>query len=381
MSTFRSYVSVKSDSSLEDLDFNFEHSDEEIGSLVASDNNLFDSNFYIDDDEEEIKKKKSSGSEVEGGDEKINENDFDSLAGKEITDDDFEKKSDSFKSEDGKVEEDKKQRHESLVSEERLNLIGQVKKLWEERKYEAVLNEFEVVKISLESSNRTLIDVTEDFKNLYNAREIEFDKSFQEFRARFFEIGECLKTKENKLSCVNKKIGRLLNKIQSRMENLKETRIVLFKLKITYKKINDQLCRINILGEGYTVTEYENLSMIKNSNVEILHKRERKIDKHHDKCVSTINMLSQVKEQSSSLDDDLEKFKKECKELECSKNKLQDEFNKLRREKEAKRKKILLLQRNLFSMNPELVKEISDRGIEYARLRSRIKNLQESDDS
>lgn len=135
-----------------------------------------------------------------------------------------------------------------------------------------------------------MIDVTEDFKNLYDARQKEFDKSFQEFRARLFEIGECLKKKENKLSYVNKKISRLLNKIQSRMENLKDTRIVLFKLKIAYKKINDRLCRVNFLGEGYTVTEYENLSMIKNSNVEILHKRERKIDKHHDKCVSTINV-------------------------------------------------------------------------------------------
>lgn len=156
MSTFRSYVSVKSDSSLEDLDFNFEHSDEEIESLTASDNNLFNSNFYYDEKEksksdfEFLKtendnnlEKKSSGSEVEDGEEEMNGNNFDSLGSKEIIDEDFEKKSDSFKSEDdGKVEEDEKQRHESLVSEERLNVIDQIKKLWEERKYLRWKNSF-----------------------------------------------------------------------------------------------------------------------------------------------------------------------------------------------------------------------------------------------
>ncbi|XP_074104889.1 uncharacterized protein LOC141531191 [Cotesia typhae] len=168
--------------------------------------------------------------------------------------------------------------------------------------------------------------------------------------------------------------------MQSRLENLRDTRVVLFKFEIILKKVNEELSRINILGEGYTVSEYENLSMIKDSHVEIFNKREKKIESHHNKCVAIIDTLSQVKEQSLSLDNNILIYKNKLGELEENKNKLQVELNKLRRQKDAKRKKILSLQRKLFSVTPELIKEMSSRGVEYAKLRSRIQSLKENDD-
>lgn len=155
------------------------------------------------------------------------------------------------------------------------------------------MKEFEIVKNSLESSRKDLVQVSEESKKLYDSRRAEFEKSFEEFRVRFFEIGvEALKRQDSKykLAHVNKKIGGLLAKMQSRLENLRDTRVVLFKLEIILKKLNEELSRINILGEGYTVSEYENLSMIKDSHVEIFNKREKKIESHHNKCVAIIDV-------------------------------------------------------------------------------------------
>ncbi|CAD6228705.1 GSCOCG00006508001-RA-CDS [Cotesia congregata] len=390
--------SIKADSS---KDLNEAYNEEEIKSLVTSNDNLVRSRFNINNNEEINFEKK-----FHSGDEEVGENNINFL----------EKNSDLVENtEEEKIE---------LSNAPRLNMIAQIKKIWEERKYlkwknsflhkksrdflkkkkfvnyfeksnifstihsdhryEAVLNEFETVKNSLESSKKDLVQVSEESKKLYDSQRAEFEKSFEEFRVLFFETGvEAFKKKDNKfkLAHVNKKIGRLLAKMQSRMENLRDTRVVFFNLNIILKKLNDELSRINILGEGYTVSEYENLSMIKDSHVEIFNKREKKIENHHNKCVAIIDMLSKVKEQLLSLDNDILIYKNKLGELEEIKNKLQVEFNKLRRQKDAKRKKISSLQRKLFSITPELIKEMSSRGAEYVKLRSRIQSMKESDDS
>ncbi|CAG5106336.1 Protein of unknown function [Cotesia congregata] len=237
--------SIKADSS---KDLNEAYNEEEIKSLVTSNDNLVRSRFNINNNEEINFEKK-----FHSGDEEVGENNINFL----------EKNSDLVENtEEEKIE---------LSNAPRLNMIAQIKKIWEERKYlkwknsflhkksrdflkkkknqissrlfiliivlfllaayiryEAVLNEFETVKNSLESSKKDLVQVSEESKKLYDSQRAEFEKSFEEFRVLFFETGvEAFKKKDNKfkLAHVNKKIGRLLAKMQSRMENLRDTRV------------------------------------------------------------------------------------------------------------------------------------------------------------
>lgn len=146
------------------------------------------------------------------------------------------------------------------------------------------------MKTDYEKAKPSVDGEIERLTDSYHTCRARFDQAFDEFRLRELEIGA---------QCVNGETGKflgeqraksLVKKQQGRFNDLANVRIYYLKLIHRLADINAKVHELNLMGEGHTLMDYEQLMIEKSSHIDKLDEREKTLLKLGDKCAQCISV-------------------------------------------------------------------------------------------